>query len=334
MNEQFDMSSTPIPVNVLTGFLGSGKTTLLRHALSLPALADTAVIINEFGEVGLDHLLVRELAEDVVLLASGCVCCALKDDLSATLRDLLRAASVGEIPPFSRVVLETTGLADPLPIMRLLQVDRQLARWYRLGQVITSVDGVNGLQSLVRYAEATQQVAAADCIIVTKTDLPTSQDLDLLSKRLAAVNPTALLLEAARDRAAIGERLIATAAMERDWASLELLPDGDHLASSPTGVSSFTIEIDRSVDLDDFVDWLDLLLSSRGDSILRVKGYITAIGHDRPLAIQGVQHVLDRPEPMPDWPGEPNRTQLVFITKLVTKRAIENALPSVSRGRD
>src|SRR5579884_1698175 len=160
------MSISPIPVHVLTGFLGSGKTTLLRKLLADPALADTAVIINEFGEVGLDHLLVRELSEDVVLLASGCVCCALKDDLTATLAELQHAAATGEIPHFDRVVLETTGLADPLPIMRVLRLDARVTRHFALGQVATTVDAVHGLHTLESYGEAVQQIAASDCLIL------------------------------------------------------------------------------------------------------------------------------------------------------------------------
>lgn len=325
------MGGTPIPVNLLTGFLGSGKTTLLRHLLADPALADTAVVVNEFGEVGLDHLLVRELAEDVVLLSSGCVCCALKDDLGTTLIDLQRAASVGEIPHFSRVVIETTGLADPMPIVRLLRVDTRLARFCRLGQVTTTVDAVNGLHTIEQYAEAVQQIAAADCLVATKTDLTPPHEVARLNERLLALNPTARRLTSARNCPPTGDDLFGAGAPMRDWTAIETLPHGGHLASHSAGVSAFTVTLEDPVDLDDFVDWLGLLLASRGDSILRVKGYLAAIGHDRPLAIQGVQHVLDRPEPMREWPNAAPRTQLVFIAKHLTQRAIENALPSIAR---
>ena len=327
------MSGASIPVHVLTGFLGSGKTTLLRHLLAEPALADTAVVINEFGEVGLDHLLVRELAEDVVLLSSGCVCCALKDDLNATLMDLLRAARVAEIPYFSRVVLETTGLADPLPIVRLLRVDARLTRSFRLGNVITSVDAVNGLHTIEQYAEAVQQIAAADRLVVTKTDLATLRDVERLNARVLEINPTTTRLTSTRDHPLTSEDLFGTVSAQRDWAALDALSSDRHLATSATGISAFTITLDAHVDFDDFIDWLDLLLARRGNSILRVKGYLAAIGYDRPYAIQGVQQVLDRPEPMRDWPSAAHRTQLVFIAKHVTRRAIENALSLIAHSR-
>jgi G3E family GTPase len=316
-----------VPVHILTGFLGSGKTSLLRRILQEPVFADTAVIINEFGEVGLDHLLVRELAEDVVLLASGCICCALKDDLSASLQDLHRGAMLGEIPRFNRIVVETTGLADPLPILRVLNVDSQLQKHFDAGQVATTVDLVNGLHTLDEYNEAIQQIAAADCIVFTKGDMARAVDLERLSQRVAALNPTARQRTSSRNEAVDATIFETSSARKQaDWHSFAISPGQHQLAMSAAGIASFVITLDRPVERDDFIDWLELLLASRGNSILRVKGYLWATGHDRPLAIQGVQHVLDRPEPLAEWPSAAQQSQLVFIAKHLTKRAIERSL--------
>jgi G3E family GTPase len=322
------MSSSLIPVHVLTGFLGSGKTSLLRKLLSDPRLADTAVLINEFGEVGLDHLLVRGLTEDVVLLSSGCVCCALSDDLSSTLADLCRARMAGEIPAFARVVLETTGLADPLPIIRLLRMDSRLKSFFAVGQVVTTVDAVNALHTMEIYGEAVQQVAAADSLIITKTDMATEVEIERILRHIIAINPTARRLSYGRSDQPDSNELFARSGESRDRTGLVSLQQSDHLATS-AGISSFVITLDKSVDLETFIDWLDLLLASRGDSILRVKGYLAANGYHTPLLIQGVQHILDRPEPMKDSPESAPPTQLVFIAKHVTKTAIERSIKSL-----
>ena len=324
------MSSSLIPVHVLTGFLGSGKTSLLRKLLSDPQLGDTAVVINEFGEVGLDHLLVRGLTEDIVLLSSGCVCCALSDDLSATLADLCRARMAGEIPAFARVVLETTGLADPLPIIRLLRMDSRLKSFFAVGQVVTTVDAVNALHTMEIYDEAMQQVAAADSLIITKTDMATEVGIERILQHVIAINPTARRLSYGRsDQPDSNELFGRSGEANRDRTGLVSLQQSDHLATSAAGISTFVISLDKSVDLDSFIDWLDLLLASRGDSILRVKGYLAANGYHTPLLIQGVQHILDRPEPMQDWAERGPPTLLVFIAKHVTKTAIERSIKSL-----
>ncbi len=324
------MSDGSLPVHVLTGFLGSGKTSLLRKLLSDPRLSDTAVLINEFGEISLDHLLVRDLKEDVVLLSSGCVCCALKDDLRSTLEDLHRAMAAGEIPVFARVVLETTGLADPLPIMRLLRTDAGLLRYFQLGQVTTTVDGVNGLRTMDSYPEAVQQAAAADCFVITKTDVANDSDIQALLRRIATVNPTARNLQYGRGKDPDSDAVFsASQDTSHDRKQLAELAGGEHLATSAAGVSSFVITLDEPVQVEAFIDWLDLLLASRGDSILRVKGYLAAKDHNRPLMIQGVQHTLDPLEPMKSCPEGGPPTQIVFIAKHVTKTAIERSIRSL-----
>jgi G3E family GTPase len=320
------------PVHVLTGFLGSGKTTLLRHLLGASGMQDTAVVINEFGEVGLDHLLVRGLTEDVVLLSSGCLCCTVRDDLISTLLDLHGSSAAGDIPRFSRVVVETTGLADPMPILQAILSDKRLPRFYRLGGVVTTVDAVNGLTTLDRFPEAVQQVAAAERLIVTKTDLASAADVDALDGRLMQLNSTASRL-ASRigDFPCADDLLVDAQAAAPARPAAEVKPVTGHASAGNRHdrVRSFTIALDEPVDLAAFIDWLELLLASRGESVLRVKGYLAAIGHDRPLVIQGVQHVVYRPEPLQEWPASPGRSELVFITRDLTQTAIERSIRSV-----
>lgn len=324
------------PVHILTGFLGSGKTTLLRRLLADPALADTAVVINEFGEVGLDHLLVREVAEDVVLLSSGCLCCTVRDDLVSTLADLHRMRRSGEIPAFGRAVVETTGLADPAPIMQALLSAKELAPHFRLGQVVTTVDGVNGEQTLLLHREARQQTAMADCLVMTKCDLVDESVKSSLSDRLAELNPQSTIRRSDAWRATPSD-LFTTTDAAWDGARRELRApqsaQGHHHAHGGHGsahdgtIGTFTVFPDAAIDWEPFVEWLDLLLASRGDSILRVKGLLRVRGDDRPTVLQGVQHVVYPPEHLPSWPeSSPPGGWIVFIARDLTRSAIENSL--------
>mgnify|MGYP001597310513 CR=1 FL=1 len=344
-------ADTRTPVHVLTGFLGSGKTTLLRHLLADPAMADTAVVINEFGEVGLDQLLVREVVEDVILLSSGCLCCTVRDDLLSTLADLDRMRHSGAIPHYSRAVIETTGLADPAPIMQAILSDRQLAPRYRLGQVVTAVDGVNGARTLAAHREARQQLAMADRLIVTKCDLIGAAERHVLIDELAALNPNAAISSSDGHGAAAGELFIGSGT---EWQRTEpALPasasasagsdehehnhdhghattdaDARHAAPVHDGsIGTFTVALNEPVRWDSFVDWLELLLISRGDSILRVKGLLRVQGDARPVVVQGVQHVLYPPEYLPAWPpASPQNGWLVFIARDLTQASIEASL--------
>ncbi|MGD9769487.1 MAG: GTP-binding protein, partial [Pseudolabrys sp.] len=301
------------PVHVLTGFLGSGKTTLLRHLLGDPSLRDTVVVINEFGEVGLDHLLVREVNEDVVLLPSGCLCCVLRDDLISTLSDLHRAQAVGEIPPFSRIVVETTGLADPMPILQAILSDKQLARLARLGEVVTTVDAVSGHATIDRYQEAVRQIAAANCLVLTKTDAVDDAQADAAAAQLQAMNPTARLLRSRQGAFPAAADLFRDDGDERVLpAAAAFVAQGVDPHGSHDAISTFAVTLERPVALDAVIDWLELLLASRGDNVLRVKGYVAATGHDRPLVIQSVQRVLYRPEPLVVPVDDPHVSRLVF----------------------
>jgi G3E family GTPase len=327
---------TRIPVHILTGFLGSGKTTLLRHLLASEDLADTAVIINEFGEVGLDHLLVRELAEDVVLLSSGCLCCSVKDDLVSTLADLHALKQAGEIPAFSRVVVETTGLADPAPIMQAVLGEKRLAMQFRLGNVVTTIDAVNGLVTLDGHREARSQLANADRLIVTKTDLVPA-DYSQLVKKLQSTNPSARLLFSARPQIP-ANLILGEAEGDRVAPRMLQLADNDRAPFGPVqhpglhgdSIGTFTVKLEHAIDWAAFVDWLELLLASRGDSILRVKGLIAVHGDDRPVVVQGVQHVLYPIEHLPAWPDPAQYPGwMIFIARDLTPRAIQDSLASL-----
>lgn len=327
---------TRSPVHILTGFLGSGKTTLLRHLLASQDLADTAVIINEFGEVGLDHLLVREVAEDVVLLSSGCLCCSVKDDLVSTLAELHAMKRAGKIPAFSRVVVETTGLADPAPIMQAVLSEKRLTAHYRLGHVVTAVDAVNGSRTLDRHPEARSQLANADRLIVTKTDLADT-DYSNLVTQLQAMNPSACLLISAKAQIP-ASRILGEAEGGFNRPQVPNLADNEHAYLGPVqqpslhdhSIRTFTVKVKHAIDWPDFVDWLELLLVSRGDSILRVKGLLAIVGDDRPVVVQGVQHVLYPVEHLAAWPDPAKYPGwIVFIARDLTPRAIQDSLASL-----
>lgn len=328
-----------VPIHVLTGFLGSGKTTLLRHLLADAGLADTAVVINEFGEVGLDHLLVREVAEDVVLLSSGCLCCSVRDDLVSTLAELNALMRGGEIPAFSRVVVETTGLADPAPIMQAILSETTLVPWFRLGQVITTVDALNGEQTLARHREARQQLATADRLILTKTDLVGEAEADALVEKLRAMNPSANLLVSRKAQLPAAEILREADGQWRAPVPAQLGPIFPPADGAPAmaqahrhndAIKTFTVALQQPVEWHAFVEWLELLLASRGDSILRVKGLLAVTDDTRPVVVQGVQHVLYPIERLPAWPhASAAPGWIVFIARDLTQRAIENSIRSV-----
>ncbi len=317
-----------LPVHILTGFLGSGKTTLLRHLLATTDSADTAVVINEFGEVGLDHLLVREVAEDVVLLSSGCLCCTVRDDLMSTLAELHTLRQAGQIPAFRRIIVETTGLALPAPIVQAILSDPRLTPHVRMGQVLTTVDAVNGERTLARHSEARQQLATADLVLITKTDLVGDEAWFPFVKKLAALTPSARIMPAH------ASSLKADVLQDLDYRTLDrsiVIPDLSIEGPAHDGeIGTFTVLLESKVNLAAFVDWLQLLLSSRGDSILRVKGLMAVDDDHRPVVVQGVQHVVYPFERLPAWPNGPSRHGwIVFIARDLTQRAMEKSLRSV-----
>jgi G3E family GTPase len=326
----------PLPLTVLTGFLGAGKTSLLNRLLKDPALAGTAVLINEFGEIGLDHLLVEKISDDLVLLPSGCVCCTMRGDLIDALERLLRDLD-NRRAEFRRVVLETTGLADPAPVLHTVMVHPYLVMRYRLDGVITVVDAINGLATIERHPEAMKQVAAADRIALAKTDLldtPERRDTATrLTARLKRLNPAAPILDVCANEASVA-RLINCGLYDPDskvpdvrrWLAEEAYASAgahEHHHHDAERIRSLALASERALPAATFDMFLDLLRGLHGPNLLRVKGIVKiAEAPDQPVVIHGVQHVFHPPASLPAWPDEDRRTRLVFITCDMDPRAI------------
>lgn len=313
----------PFPLTVLTGFLGAGKTTLLNAALKDPALADTLVIVNEFGDVGLDHLLTQGMRDEPVLLPSGCLCCAVRGDLASTLEDLLRQRDNARIAPFERVVIETSGLADPVPVIATIVKHPYLSMRYRTPRVITAVDAMNAEDTLTHHSQALSQIAVADVLIMTKTDLLREDAKRLeLHARLEELNPFALLLEPvppALPRSVlfpVDEVQEGNAALMQAVAEDQHSPRPDHEAGNRHGVTSFVLERDDPIPASSVALFLDLLQATRGPNLLRVKGLVATLEEpDKPLVLHAVQHLVHPPERLDAWPDASRRTRLVFIVK-------------------
>lgn len=308
----------PLPVALVTGFLGSGKTTLLSRLLGRPELGETAVIVNELGEVAIDHHLLRRVDERTVLLSSGCLCCTLRGDLADELRDLLSRRTRGEIPPFRRVLVETTGLADPAPILNTLLAEPVVRHHFEPGAVIATVDALNGLAQLERQPETVKQVVVADRLVVTKTDVADRAAVERLEERLRALNPAAELLEVSFGEA---DPAALLAPGERDPRDLDLgnrhVHDGD--------LRAFVLVLDRPVDWTAFGIWLTMLLQSRGEDVLRVKGLLD-VGAAGPVVLNGVQHVVHPPEHLDAWPDADRRSRIVFIARGLGLPEVEESL--------
>jgi len=336
----------PIPLTVLTGFLGAGKTSLLNRLVTDPALAETAVIINEFGEIGLDHLLVKPVRDGVVLLQSGCLCCTLRGDLVDALEQLVRDLDNGRAV-FRRVILETTGLADPAPVLQTAMAHPYLVMRYRLDGVIAVVDAVNGAATLDEHMESVKQVAVADRIVLTKTDLLDTPERRLgkghLAARLRALNPAAPILDAAADEATPA-RLLACGLFDPDrkipdvkrWLAAEAYAqqDADHAHDHDRHhhdvnrhdhrirASSFAAE--AAIPGAMLAMFLDLLRSVHGPNLLRLKGIVKLTETPAsPVVIHGVQHIFHPAVQLPRWPDGDERTRIVLITRDLEPDAVK-----------
>jgi G3E family GTPase len=311
-----------MPLHLLSGFLGSGKTTLLRRMLDTPALGDSAVLVNELGEIGLDHHLLRHIDGETILLRSGCICCTVRDDLGDALKDLLSRQGRGEIPPFARVVVESTGLADPVPILSTVATDPALRHHFRIGRVVTTVDAVNAALQSREQPEWAKQVAVADHIVITKTDIASPE---ALLPELRAINPGAGLhdvIEPSMDVAALLD------APDLSAETLAWTMPQSQQQSAPAhaaGVHSFCIVFDRPVDWVTLGIWLTMLLHAHGERVLRVKGLLDVAGAAHPVLINGVQHVMHRPLHLDAWPDADRRSRLVFIVRGLPRDLIERS---------
>jgi G3E family GTPase len=314
------------PVTLLTGFLGAGKTTLLRRLLADPALGDTAVIINELGEVGIDHLLVERLDDHMVLLKSGCVCCTVRGELATAMRDLHSRRERGAVPPFRRLVIESTGLADPFPVLSTLKADPVLRHHFRSAGVVTTVDAVNGTLQLERHIESVRQVAIADAIVLTKTDIAEAAVAARLVAQLGALNPSASLLSAAE------ASLDAAALLQSGSAGgFKAIEEFTAETAAHRGISAFAIIVDEPLDWTAFGIWLTMLLNRHGERILRVKGILALAGEERPVAIHGVQHLVHAPTHLSHWPSEDHRSRVVFIVDGVEPELIRRSFSVFNR---
>ena len=303
------------PIALVTGYLGSGKTTLVRALLEDPALGDTAVIVNELGEIGIDHAILRQVDERTVLLASGCVCCTLRGDLADELRDLVDRRATGEIPPFRRVVVETTGVADPAPILATLVSEPLVRHQYVLDSVVATVDAQHGL----RGEESERQVAAADVLVVTKADLADPAGVE---RSVGALNPVASVVRAVQgdiDPALLLGRRGAT----RVDTSRAL--SGGHVDGHEEDVTAVSLVLDGLVDWLGFGVWLTMLLHARGREILRVKGLLD-VGGEGPLLVDAVQHVVHPPVHLDSWPDDDRRSRLVLIGRRLDAERLERSL--------
>lgn len=306
-----------IPVHVLTGFLGSGKTTVLNRVLRAPAMQGTLVIVNEFGEVGLDHLLIERPRDETILLANGCMCCTVLGDLMTTLAHLLARREAGDIRPFDRIVIETTGLAHPAPILRTVVADPFVAARCRMDGIVAVFDGCNGFATLETHDEARKQIAVADTVIVSKTDRLAEGALKKTIRRLQALNRGATVAgNDISDRSLAGMFLAGNGCR---YADAPEVPSGHshgaaatHPDAGETRLNTFALWHGEPVAADAFRLWLNAITRFRGSRLLRMKGLANVDGV--PVLIQAVQDVVHEPVALAEWPSDDRRTRIVFIT--------------------
>ena len=328
------ISADPIPVSVLTGFLGSGKTTMLRHLLGQPEFARTAVIINEFGEVGIDHELIEASEDSFIELQTGCLCCKIRTDLAETLADLLRRRDERRCTPFERIVIETSGLADPAPILQTLMTDATIAGRLVLGGVVTTVDAVNAAATLERERISQKQIAVADRIVLTKRDLAGPGNPALLA-RLEGLNAGAPLFIA--DHGRIDPRLVFNAGLYdpstksadvHAWLAQEA--HGHAHARHDDDIKAYTLQRGEPIPAVALTLFLEALAEHCGDDILRLKGIVNILeSPDRPAVIHGVQHVFHAPAFLDRWPSDDRGSRIVFITRRVPQRWVEVLLEAI-----
>jgi len=352
MNTEILPGRGRIPVTVLTGFLGSGKTTVLNGLVKNQALRRTAVVINEFGEIGLDHELVQKSDENFMVVRNGCVCCTVRGDLISTLRELSVRQQNREIDRLERVVVETTGLADPAPILHTLMNDQFLLdEGYGLGAVVTTIDAVNGAHTLDSHREAVKQVGTADLILLTKTDLAPPNAVAAIRERITAINPGATILQTTNGQVSPADffgtglyQLDSKTTQVQGWINAEAYAapephvhahhaEPDHADSTAASsrhddhIRAYCVTREEPISWAGFSAWLDLISAMRGNDLLRVKGIVNVVEHpSRPTVVHGVQHVFHPPIQLEEWPSEDHRTRIVFVTRDIEQDVIEETL--------
>ncbi len=310
-----------LPVVAVTGFLGSGKTTLIRALLDKPEGANTAIVVNEYGEIGIDQALLRSSSDVTVLLGNGCLCCNVRTDLQETLRALFADRARGAVPSFERVVIETSGLADPGPVLQTFATDRALGREFHLQALVTVVDAVAGAGNLERMAEARKQVALADRIVVTKTDLAGDEATRRLLERIAALGPAPVAI--ARNGEVAPSVLLDEAEAPRRRFDLGA-------AAHTHGIESFSLIFDEALSWPVFEQAMAVLTALRGPDLLRVKGLLAVAECRGPVVVHLVQHVAHPPVELEAWPDEDRRSRLVFVTRGLKREAVAQLLAGVA----
>lgn len=322
-----------IPVTVVTGFLGAGKTTLVRRFLTTPEGAGTAVIINEYGAIGIDDALVRGVTDEVSLLGNGCLCCVTRTDLQIALRRLVHERQRGELPPFGRILIETSGLADPGPILQTFSTDRALGGEFFIEVVVAVVDAVGGHATLDWSAEARKQVVLADRLVITKTDLAEPQAVTHLRERLASLNPHAPLataVEGVLDPSCLvdtGAPLVAHTGAAASSHSGFIAEAAE--AQHSEGISNFVLADSTPLVWDTFARAMETLIALRGPDLLRVKGFLNIEGCRGPVLVQVVQHLAHSPVELAAWPDDDRASRLVFITRNIAERQVRDLFASV-----
>ena len=309
-----------IPVTVMTGFLGAGKTTLVRRFLESPEGQGTAVIVNEFGAVGIDDALVRDSAEQTVLLGNGCVCCITRSDLQLALRQLLIDRERGLVPGFARIVIETSGLADPAPILQTFSTDRALGGEFHIDLLLAVVDAVSGETNLKTAAEARKQVILADRLVISKSDLAGAAEVEFLIRHLQELNPRAAI-DVAVAGALAADRLIAPATAERS----SFIAEAEH----SDGIASFVLERQKPMQWPAFTRAMETLIALRGGDLLRVKGLLNVAGCQGPVVVQYVQHLAHPPVELQSWPDQNRNSRIVFITRNIAESQVQDLFASV-----
>ena len=312
-----------IPVTVVTGFLGSGKTTLIRALLATPEGADTAVLVNEYGEIGIDNALLRGSSDATVLLGNGCLCCAMRSDLQETLRALFADRARGAVPSFRRVIIETSGLADPGPVLQTFASDRALGAEFHLQSLVTVIDAAAGPANLAHAPEARQQVALADRIVLTKTDLADRTAIAALTRRIAELTaaPVAVASDGAIEPGFVLDEPL-------DFAD-RVIPPHDHAHAHSAGIGSFVLFFERPLVWPVFEQAMAVLTGLRGPDLLRVKGLVAVEGVRGPVVVHAVQHVAHRPVELEDWPTNDRRSRLIFITRDLAQAPVERLFAAV-----
>jgi G3E family GTPase len=319
-----------LPVVLLSGFLGSGKTLLLNTLLKAAAFANTAVVVNEFGEIGLDHALVQSSTDNVVLLEAGCLCCTIADSLHETLADLYARRGRGEVPPFERVVIETTGLADPGPILNTLLGHRLVIDHYRLDAVVVTVDAVHFLEELERQREVAKQVAVADRIAVTKADLAPSAQVQQVRMRVVALNPRAVIYESTCGSAAL-QAFAPLDAREARAVPVDahVHRHGEDVNRHDEHVRAHCFVLEAPVSWSGLTAWCRIVVDEVGDRLLRCKGLVQIADSGEIVFVQGVQRVFHTPERLSGWPDADRRSRLVCITRDVSEAELRLTLPAL-----